>query len=132
MNVGDTSEAKALGFLLEEGYQVAIPYGTGHHYDLIALIDGWKTIQVKTGRLLETGSIRFRVASATRTGEVGYQGDRGVDYFAVYCPELPDRIYLIPSDKLNQKVKAYIRVYPAKNNQNEKILLAEEFKVPSG
>jgi len=46
--------------LIRHGYLISIPYGENHRYDLLA-DDGTSIarVQVKTGRLLPSGSITF-------------------------------------------------------------------------
>lgn len=109
---------------------MAYPLGDGHYFDLLCNIDGWKTIQVKTGKLQKTGSIKFNSSSVGYDGKaVTYKDKTAIDYFAVYCPEFPSGCYLIPSSVVGNKLKCSLRVFDAKNNQERGILYARDYEI---
>lgn len=121
---GNLSEAMITARLIEAGYNVLIPVGGGHRYDLV--IDtgtSFKRIQVKTGHL-EQDRVVFNVCSNNKGYKrKSYHGD--IDIFAVYCPELKTA-YLIPVEKTGASHMA-LRLTPPKNNQLSKVNLAENF-----
>jgi hypothetical protein len=95
-HVGDVSEAAVITALIKCGYEVSIPFGENHRYDVIVDKDGiLSRIQIKSGRLRK-GVINFAACSshAHRGGlnSRSYHGE--IDYFGVYCKET-DSVYLI-------------------------------------
>lgn len=128
-SVGDRSEAEVIPALIRNGFSVSIPFGENHPYDLLA-DDGSKIhrIQVKTGRLLASGSIVFNCYSSHlhRGGPCrSYLGE--VEYIAVYCPQL-HKVYLIPESDIT-RTQAYLRVLPARNCQNRKLRWAVDYEL---
>ena len=126
--VGNVSEAVLLARFVRAGYQVLVPFGEGHRYDLVVDRDGaLQRVQVKTGRLLATGVIKFAACSSHyhRGGTSSdYRGD--VVLFAVYCPAL-DRCYLVPVDEVGTS-HAYLRVDPVRNGQAAGVRYAADYE----
>ena len=114
---------------IRHGYLISIPYGENHRYDLLA-DDGTSIarVQVKTGRLLPSGSITFNCYSSHhhRGGPCrSYIGE--VEFVAVYCPQL-DKVYLIPEADLN-RTKVYLQVEPTVNRQSKNARWARAYEL---
>jgi hypothetical protein len=127
--IGDISEARVLAKLVDAGYEVLIPFGENHRYDLV-IDDGERLsrIQVKTGRL-HGGVIAFSCASshAHRHGRSRpYFGE--VEFLAVYCPQT-DKVYLLPEQELTATT-AHLRLLPTRNNMAKSIRWASAFELP--
>jgi hypothetical protein len=131
VDVGQCSEAAILAQLVSRGYRVLLPFGVNQRYDLVLESNGrFLRVQCKTGRLRD-GAIRFRsvsVQSNTKgTRSRGYGGE--IDLFAVYCPE-NTRVYLVPVDDAAANIN-YLRVDPARNNQNKHVRWARDYELPA-
>ena len=126
--VGDISQAFVTAALLRSGKIILIPFGDNQRYDLVSDgPDGFKKIQVKTGRLIN-GAIRFRSCSSyAHRGRArkSYKGD--ADLFGVYCPD-NDKCYIIPVDDVGDSMVS-MRISSTRNNQSKKVRLASEYEV---
>jgi hypothetical protein len=126
-SVGDRSEVQVLCALVEAGYNVSIPFGENHRYDLIAEdTDGrLLKIQVETGRL-RNGAIEFngcsthshRGGSSTRS----YRGE--IDFFAVCCADNAG-IYLVPEAEVG--LRPHLRIKAPMNNQQKTVRWASDY-----
>lgn len=123
---GNLAESKTVTYYLRQGARVLMPFGDGSPYDLVIDSEGQFTrVQVKTG-VVSGDVIRFNSSSIARSGvRTGYAGR--ADVFAVYCMEL-DTLYLVPVSKVGIN-GGRLRLFPPKNNQTAKILLASSYKV---
>jgi hypothetical protein len=128
-SVGDLSEVIVLYAFVTMGYQVSVPWGENHRYDLIVEMDETlRRVQVKTGRL-RMGSILFNAYSshAHRNGRPrSYKGD--ADYFGVYCPDVR-RVFLVPVADVTETVGC-LRWERARNSQSRKIRWADRYVLP--
>ena len=131
--IGDESEAHIIARLLDAGYDVLLPFGKNHSYDLVIEdTEGqfWK-VQCKTGRLDEEGTVVTFYTSSSYNHTVKHKGRRNylgqVDYFAVYCPDNAE-VFLLPVDAVPAMV-AKLRVLPAKNGQEKNIRWACDYKL---
>lgn len=125
---GNLTEAVVLSELAKAGYTVLVPFGVAR-YDL-AVDDrtggGLKTVQCKTGRM-KFGCINFASCSRSpRSPRANYRGQ--VDYFGVWCPDLPENAYLVPVDAVGT-TEGILRIEPAKNNQSSRVRWADEFRI---
>lgn len=113
------------------------PIGDCDRYDcVIDKGEGLKKVQVKTGKLLDTGSIEFPVCSShyhtTKGQHTGhfrrtYHGD--VDYFGIYCFE-NDKCYLVPFNDVKElKRSANLRLSEPSNNQQKGIRWAKDYEI---
>ena len=127
--IGDISEMKVIAAFTERGFQVLLPFGENHRYDLV-VDDGENLlrIQVKTGRVRD-GVIKYSCSSshahrgrATRP----YFGE--IDYLAMYCPET-EKVYLLPEKELTA-TKAHLRLSPPRNNMVQGVRWAAEYELP--
>jgi hypothetical protein len=127
-HIGDISEARVLAKLVEAGYEVWLPFGENHRYDLV-IDDGERLfrVQVKTGRL-RGGAILYNCSSShahRKGGSRPYFGE--IDYLAVYCPET-QKVYLLPEQELTA-TKAHLRVAPTRNKMAKTIRWASLFEL---
>jgi hypothetical protein len=127
-HIGDISEARVLAKLVEAGYEVWLPFGENHRYDLV-IDDGARLfrVQVKTGRL-RGGVILYSCSSShahRKGGSRPYFGE--IDYLAVYCPET-QKVYLLPEQELTA-TKAHLRVSPTRNKMAKTIRWASLFEL---
>ena len=123
---GNLSEAVLTARLLEAGYNVLIPVGSGHRYDLVVETEGgFKKIQVKTSRVYK-GSVVFNTCSNNKGyARRSYHGE--VDLFGVYCQEL-NECYLIPVEDAG-KSQMMLQIQPSKNNQTKGVHPKNQYKI---
>jgi len=124
--IGDISEAMVRARFIEKGYVVLVPLNSGLRYDIAVEKDGvFKRVQIKTGRMLDTGVILFNSSSldpSTRNSQVDYYGD--IDWFAIYCP-FNRKTYLMNVNDTPPN-HGRLRVEPTKNNQTKGIRWATD------
>lgn len=126
---GNLSEAKILAALVDAGYHVLIPFGSGHKYDLV-IDDGQKLqrVQCKTGRV-KNGALLFNSYSQSGNGgsKQGYHGL--ADLFAVLNPESGE-VYLVPVEKFGA-AGVTLRLVRSSNGQVQKINWAVDYLLTS-
>lgn len=126
--IGDISEAIVRARFIQNGYIVLMPLNSGLRYDIVVEKDGiFKRVQIKTGRVLDTGIIRFNSSSLdpkTRNSQIDYYGD--IDWFAVYCPQT-EKVYLMNVDEVPPN-NGYLRISPPKNGQKRGIRWAKDYE----
>lgn len=130
---GDISESAVVTRLLQCGYDVLLPYGQMHRYDLaIEHTDGqfWR-VQVKTGWLNEDQSVIHFATSSSMNYTVKHKGARSYrgqcEYFAIYV-EVLNKVYFIPVDKVGA-THGTLRLTPSKNNQEKLIRWAKDYEL---
>jgi hypothetical protein len=101
---GDLGELSALGWLVETGAHVYIPFGHSPDCDLVADLDGRLVrVQVKTSRFWCRG--RWYVELATRGGNGSWNGivkhfsSRRADYLFAHVGD--GRRWFIPTDRID-------------------------------
>jgi PD-(D/E)XK endonuclease len=129
VDIGQRSEAAILAAFVERGFEVLLPWGTNHRYDMVLdLGERFVRVQCKTGRLKQ-GTIEFRphsVRSNTKHVLVrSYIGE--VEYFAVYCPATQG-VYMVPCDETTRR-QTTLRLEPAANNQIKGIRWAADHEL---
>jgi hypothetical protein len=128
-SIGDRSEAVVLLALIKAGYNVSIPFGENHRYDLLA-DDGERIlrVQVKTGKL-SGDVIRYSCSSShSHRGGVFARPYFGqVDLIAVHCPQ-NGKVYILP-EKEFVATRAHLRLSEPANNQRRRIRWAREFEL---
>jgi hypothetical protein len=130
VEVGLRSEAAILTELVNRGYNVLVPFGFNHRYDLVIDLEGeFVRAQCKTGRL-RNGAIYFSTQSvrsnSKKTLSRDYLGE--VDIFLVYCAATRG-IYSVPIEEAPGG-HASLRVAPTRNNQALGIRWAHEYELP--
>jgi hypothetical protein len=123
--IGNLSEAKILAALIQAGYLVSVPFGSGHKYDFVVEDHkGLHRVQCKTGRV-RNGSLFFNSYSQSGNGKTK-QGYRGLaDLFAVLNPET-DYVYVVPVEAVGI-TGVCLRLVPARNGQLSNIRWASEY-----
>jgi hypothetical protein len=128
-SIGNLTEAKILAALVNAGYLVSCPFGSGHKYDLV--IDDGKQlarVQCKTGRVRD-GSLIFNGYSMPGSG-VRRQSYRDVaDFFAVLNPE-DERVYLVPVSEVGES-DVSLRLIPTRNGQSRRVRWAVSYLLRS-
>lgn len=130
--IGLTAHTAILHKLISKGFEVLQPLSDDLRYDLAYYVmetDEFIRIQCKAGRYSPgIGCILFKNFNRTggRTGRRGYFED--VEYFGVYCEEL-GKVYLVPVDLVKYTGEVHLRVMPSKNNQEKKIIWAQDYEI---
>jgi hypothetical protein len=123
---GNLSEAILTAKLLEAGYNVLIPVGSGHRYDLVIdTKDGFKKVQVKTGRIYGDNIIFNTSSNNKGYKRRSYHGE--VDLMGVYCPELKE-CFLVPVNCTGKSSMA-LRITPTKNKQNKGVNYKDKYLI---
>jgi hypothetical protein len=120
---GNLSEARVLAALVDAGYFVSVPFGSGHKYDFV--IDDTVRlfrVQCKTGRV-KNGVLLFNAYSQSGNGSVKMNYRGLADLFAVLNPE-SDKVYLIPVDEVGV-TDVSLRLSPTLNRQTQGVRWAE-------
>jgi hypothetical protein len=130
VDVGQRSEAAILAAFIERGFEVLMPWGTNHRYDMVLdLGDRFLRVQCKTGRLRH-GAIEFNAHSVrvnTRTSFTrDYLGE--IDYFAVYC-RATKSVYMVACDAATPKSVVALRIDPPMNGQHKRVRWAAEYEL---
>ena len=117
---GNIGEAKVVADLLEQGIEVALPFGDNLPFDLVAVGTDfrlWK-VQVKFARAYHD-VIRVKNWRQSENTQRRYERiytPAQVDVFAVYCPDT-DQVYYVARDEVGERTTFYLRIAPTKNQQ---------------
>ena len=123
---GDISEAVVLAEFLRAGFPVLLPFGDNRRYDLVVEVRGrFLRVQCKTaspcGWRGDRSCIRFKARSGVHQSR-SYKGQ--ADLFAAYSPDT-SQVYVLEVDEVPD-TDVWLRLTPARNNQQINIRLAEE------
>jgi hypothetical protein len=123
---GNAGEAAVLNALVQRDFDVLLPFGEGHPFDLVVLTrDKFVRIQCKTAWRKE-GCLVFN-SHATDHGH-GVRSYRGLaDLFGVYFPP-DDSVFMVPVNEVPLH-EGRLRLEPARNNQRRRIRPAEYFLI---
>jgi len=126
MNRGTAGEAAVLKALVTAGYEVLLPFGEGHAFDLVVHSKScFVRIQCKTA-WTERGAMVFNPYSTDHgRGPGSYEGL--VDLFGIFHPPT-DSVCLVPIDRV-ARTTARLRLEPTRNNQKRRITWAAEFEI---
>ncbi|HET9153890.1 MAG TPA: group I intron-associated PD-(D/E)XK endonuclease [Solirubrobacterales bacterium] len=123
---GNEAEAMILCALIERGFEVSVPFGSGQPYDLVVDLGGFDLLKVqcKTG-WLHKGCISFNARSTDHgQGRRPYVGLAHI--FGVYFP--PTRsVYLVPLDVAG--FNGRLRLEPTLNSQQKGVRYAADYEV---
>jgi PD-(D/E)XK nuclease superfamily protein len=129
VDVGQRSEAAILAAFVERGFEVWLPWGTNHRYDMVLEVrDRFLRVQCKTGHV-RNGTVEFSARSVRSNTKATlcrpYIGE--IEYFAVYCP-VTRGVYMVPCD---ESTRSYVmlRLEPPTNNQNKRIRWAADYEI---
>ena len=124
---GNAAEAAVLHGLARRGFDVLVPFGSCHPYDLVVQLRSgpFLRVQCKRARAVK-GCVVFN-ARSTDHGR-GPQSYLGVaDLFGVYFPP-GDQVYLVPIDGV-AGFAGRLRLQPTLNNQRRRIRFAAEYEI---
>jgi hypothetical protein len=124
---GNAGEAMVLAALVQQGFQVLLPFGEGQPYDLVVDLDGvsFLRVQCKTSRL-QMGCLVFNPHTTDHgRGRKSYVGR--ADIFGVYFPP-KESVYLVPIDAVTN-FSGRLRLEPPRNNQRRRIRFATDFEI---
>lgn len=126
-SIGERTEARILGEMLQFGYAVSIPFGGSQKYDFIVDRGGiLAKAQCKTGRI-KNGCVIFNAFSVNGTSRksVSYAGL--IDEFIVYCPQV-NKLYRVPVGEVGSHgIK--LRIDKAKNGQLSGVRWAKDYEI---
>jgi len=124
---GNAAESAVMHAFVELGFQVALPFGGGHAYDLVVdLNPGFVRVQCKSGRRGK-GVLRFNSCSTDHgSGRMPYAGL--ADFFGVYFSPTK-QTFLVPVIGAPEYVVS-LRLEPALNNQQNGIRRAAAYELP--
>jgi len=116
-----------LSALIRRGYEVLLPFGGGHPYDLVVDLGEQRFLRVQCKRAWPRGGCLVFNCRSTDHGR-GPQSYVGLaDIFGVYFP--PSRsTYLVPLDAI-ARFEGRLRLDPPLNNQRRGIRLADDFMI---
>ena len=116
-----------LAALVERGYDVSVPFGGGQPYDLVVDLGGFSVLKVqcKTG-WEDKNCVSFNTRSTDHgQGRRSYVGLAHI--FSVYFPPMRS-VYLVPLDAVGG-YRGYLRLEPARNNQQRKVRFAADYEI---
>jgi len=124
---GNEAEAKVLSALVERGFEVSVPFGSGQPYDLLVDLGRRDFLRVQCKRAWPLqGCVVFNCRSTDHgRGPRSYLGL--ADIFGVYFPPNAT-VYLVPLDSIAQ-FEGRLRLKPPLNNQRRKIRLASDYEI---
>ncbi len=109
----------------ENGWQVLLPLGENHRFDLVAYKEG-KFIRIQVKYVTpKNGRLEVRCASSNNWSILRYKPEE-IDAIAAFNAANKD-VYFIPVDEINNSAFS-LRLQPAKNNQKQNIHNADDYK----
>jgi PD-(D/E)XK nuclease superfamily protein len=120
---GNATEAAVLNAFVSAGYDVLIPFGDAHPYDLVVDLGGndFLRVQCKTARPVD-GCVVFNGRSTDHgQGRRTYEGR--ADIFGAYFPP-EGRVYLVP---VLSNFVLRLRLGPTRNNQRRGVRFAVDY-----
>lgn len=116
-----------LSALVQRGYEVLEPFGSGHPYDLVVDLGARDFLRVQCKRAWPVkGCLLFNTCS-TDHGRGPQPYDGLADIFGVAYPPAGS-VYFVPLDAVGQH-EGRLRLEPTRNNQRRRIRLAREFEI---
>jgi hypothetical protein len=112
---GNAAEAAILSALVQRGYEVLIPFGDGHSYDLAVDLTARDFLRIQCKTAWPTGGCLVLNARTTDHGQGRQPYFDLADIFGVYFPPLR-AVYLVPLDAV-AGFRGRLRLEPTKNNQ---------------
>jgi PD-(D/E)XK endonuclease len=116
-----------LGALVQRGFEVSVPFGSGQPYDLLVDLGSRDFLRVQCKRAWPLrGCVVFNCRSTDHgRGPQSYIGL--ADIFGVYFPPT-STVYLVPIEAV-AAFEGRLRLEPALNNQQKGIRLAAEYEI---
>jgi hypothetical protein len=124
---GNAAEAAVLNALIRRGWDVFVPFGSGHPFDLALYVSGAGFLRVQCKRAWSLrGCVVFNAYSTDHgRGAGSYAGV--ADLFGVYFPPT-DQVFLTPIEAV-AKTEGRLRFEPTRNQQRKRIRLAADFEI---
>jgi hypothetical protein len=124
---GNATEAAVLSAFAERDFDVFVPFGGGHPFDLAVYLTDTRFLRVQCKTAWPNGGCLIFNARSTDHGH-GRRSYRGLaDLFGVYFP--PTRsVYLVPIDAVAEH-RGFLRLEPTRNNQQRGIRFAADFEI---
>jgi PD-(D/E)XK endonuclease len=123
---GAIGELVVAAHCAREGWHVLFPYGENCRYDLVIERNGiFKRIQVKYSTP-KNGALRVNCRSSNNWSVLKYTAKQ-IDMYGVYDPSHHE-VYFIPIEIAEHKSVLNIRIEDPKNNQQNKVHLAKNFR----
>ena len=129
---GAIAEAVIAAEAIKAGLEVLRPIAEGCRYDLVFDLGGhFVRVQCKSApRRGDRIAVRTATSRLTPRGYVRTTYDRSeVDAIAIYCPDT-ERCYLMPIADVRGRANVYLRLAPARNNQEFAISYAANYEFP--
>jgi hypothetical protein len=130
VDVGQRSEAAILAAFIERGFEVLMPWGTNHRYDMVLdLGDRFLRVQCKTGRL-KRGAVEFNAHSVRVNTNANFTRDYvgEIDYFAVYC-SATSNVYMVACDSATPTSVVALRIDAPRNGQLRRVRWAADHEI---
>jgi PD-(D/E)XK endonuclease len=124
---GNEAEAMVLGALVQRGFDVLVPFGGGHSYDLVVDLVGLGFLRVQCKTAWPHGGCLAFNARTTDHGRGRQSYDGVADIFGVYFPPLRS-VYLVPLDAV-AGFQGRLRLEPTRNNQKRGVKFAANFEI---
>ena len=127
---GAVAEAAILAEAVKMEIGVLLPFNEGSRYDLVLDVGNrLLRAQCKWGAVTrDTIHVRLNTSRLTPSGYVRTTYSAAeVDGFAVYCDDL-DRCYWLPIEEFGGKTFVYLRLAPARNNQQQLVKWAAQYE----
>jgi PD-(D/E)XK endonuclease len=116
-----------LSAFIERDFNVLIPFGSGHPYDLVVQVGGANFLRVQCKTAWPMGGCMIFKSQKTDHGR-GPQSYLGsADLFGVYFPP-NETVYLVPISVI-ASTEGRLRLLPARNNQRRGIRLAADYEI---
>jgi hypothetical protein len=124
---GNAAEASVLNGLVRLGFDVYVPFGSGHPFDLAVYLPCQRFLRVQCKRAWpQKGCLVFNSHSTDHgRGERSYIGL--ADLFGVYYPP-HDEVFLVPVESV-APFEGRLRLEPPRNNQRKRIRFAADFEI---
>lgn len=123
---GNAAEAAVLSALIRREFEVLLPFGSGHSYDLAVDLDSL-FLRVQCKRAWPSKGCLVFNSRSTDHGR-GPQSYRGLaDIFGVYFPPT-ESVYLVPIDAVAE-FGGRLRLEPTRNNQRKRVRLAASYAI---
>ena len=116
-----------LNALIAHGFEVAIPFGSGHPYDLVMETGEGSLLRVQCKRSWPVGGCLVFNCRSTDHGR-GPRSYRGLaDVFGVYFPPA-ESVFLVPLDAVAES-EGRLRLDRPRNNQRRGIRFAADYAI---
>ena len=123
---GNATEAAVLNAFVERGFDVLLPFGGGHAYDLAIHIEGrFLRVQCKTAR--ERGGCLAFNSRTTDHGRGRLPYDGLAELFGVFAPSTKG-VYLVPVRAAPAYI-SHLRTEPPRNSQKRGVRFAADYEI---